>query len=60
MKQLFKVKLGFIGFIVGLVGAGFAAGAEPVTIRDWINVVGVAVTSLMLMQLGVWLIKEEI
>ncbi len=55
-----KQKLGAIGFIVGMVGAGFCAGAEPVTVQDWVTVVGTAVTSLMLMQLSIWMIKEEI
>ena len=55
-----KQRLGAAGFMVSLVGAGFAAGAEPVTATDWITVVGLAVTSLMLMQLSVWLINNEI
>ena len=55
-----KEKLGMIGFMVGIVGCGFAAGAEPETAKDWITVVGLAATSLMLCQLGVWMIKDEV
>lgn len=55
-----KEKLGAVGFMVGIIGAGFAAGAEPATIKDWIAVVGLAATSLMLCQLSVWMIKGEI
>ena len=62
MKQLFKVKLGFIAFIVGLIGAGFGVGGveNSISTEQLIASIGVAVTSLMLMQMGVWLIKEEI
>ncbi len=62
MRELFKVKLGFIAFIVGLVGAGFGVGGveNSVETADLIASIGVAATSLMLMQMGVWLIKEEI
>ena len=55
-----KQTLGAAGFIVGIIGAGFAAGAEPNTAADWITVVGTAFTSLMLCQLSVWIIKDEI
>lgn len=55
-----KQKLGAIGFIVGLIGAGFCAGADPETAKDWFTVVGTAITCLMLMQMGVWMIKDEI
>ena len=55
-----KEKLGAVGFMVGIIGAGFAAGAEPVTVKDWIAVVGLAATSLMLCQLSVWMIKDEV
>ena len=55
-----KEKIGAVGFIVGIIGAGFAAGAEPNTIKDWVAVVGLAATSLMLCQVSVWMIKDEI
>ena len=55
-----KERLGMIGFIMGIIGAGFAAGAEPETVKDWITVAGLAFTSLMLCQLSVWMIKDEI
>lgn len=62
MKQLFKVKLGFVAFIAGIVGAGFGVGGVENSVDNvqLLQSVGVAVTSLMLMQIGVWLIKEEI
>ena len=62
MKQLFKVKLGFIAVMTGIVGAGFGVGGveNSVETADLIASIGVAVTSLMLMQIGVWLVKEEI
>ena len=57
-----KEKLGAIGFVVGLVGAMFAVGGveNAESFKDWVAVAGVAVTSLMLMQLGVWMLKDEI
>lgn len=62
MKQLIKVRLGSVGLIVGILGAGFAVGGvdNAETFKDWVVCIGTAVTSLMLMQLSVWLIKEEI
>lgn len=62
MTQLIKVKVGFIAFILGIVGAGFGVGGveQSVTTEQLIASIGVAVTSLMLMQLGVWMVKEEI
>ena len=62
MKQLFKVKLGMVAVMAGIVGAGFGVGGveNSVTIEQLIASIGVAVTSLMLMQVGVWLVKEEI
>lgn len=62
MKQLFKVKLGMIAVLAGIVGAGFGVGGveNSVETADLIASIGVAVTSLMLMQIGVWLVKEEI
>ena len=62
MKQLFKVKLGMVAVMAGIVGAGFGVGGveNSVETADLIASIGVAVTSLMLMQIGVWLVKEEI
>lgn len=60
MKGLIQAKLGMIGFILGLVGVGFGVGgvenAESVT--EWVTVAGVTVTSLMLMQLSVWMLND--
>lgn len=62
MKQLIKVKVGMIAVIGGIVGAGFGVGGveNSITNEQLFASIGVALTSLMLMQLGVWLIKEEI
>lgn len=62
MKDLFKVKLGMIAVIVGILGAGFGVGGieNSIETRDLLASIGVAVTSLMLMYLGVLLVKEEI
>ena len=55
-----KKNFGAVAFFVGLIGCGFAAGADPVTVKDWFTVAGVAITSLLCAQMGVWMIKEEI
>ena len=62
MTQLFKVKLGMVAIIVGIVGALFGLGGveNSVEFNDLVASVGVAVTSLMLMYLGTLLVKEEI
>ena len=62
MTQLFKVKLGMVAVITGIVGAGFGVGGveNSVEFTDLVASVGVAVTSLMLMYLGTLLVKEEI
>lgn len=62
MKQLFKVKLGMIAVMVGIVGAGFGVGGveNSATTEQLIASIGVAVTSLMLMYVGTLLVKEEI
>ena len=62
MTQLIKVKLGFIAVLAGIVGAGFGVGGveQSVTNEQLFASIGVAVTSLMLMQVGVWLVKEEL
>lgn len=60
MKGLIQAKLGMIGIIVGIVGAGFAMGGveNAESFSDWVTVIGVAATSLMLMQLSVWMLKD--
>lgn len=62
MTELIKVKLGMIAVMVGIVGCGFAVGGVEAaeTVKDWITVLGVAATSLMTMQLGVWMINDEV
>ena len=62
MKTLFKVKLGMVAVVVGIVGAGFGVGGVEASTntQDLIASIGVAVTSLMLMYLGTLLVKEEI
>ena len=62
MKTLFKVKLGMVAVVVGIVGAGFGVGGveNSMNTADMIASIGVAVTSLMLMYLGTLLVKEEI
>lgn len=55
-----KERIGAVAVTVGIVGCGFAVGAEPETVKDWITVVGVAAVSLMCAQLGVWMINNEI
>lgn len=60
MQELLKARLGMFGFIMGLLGTGFAMGGVEAaqTVQEWITVIGTAVSSLMLMQLSVWLIKD--
>ncbi len=62
MKTLFKVKLGMIAVMVGIVGAMFGVGGveNSANTQELIASVGVAVTSLMLMYVGTLLVKEEI
>ena len=62
MKTLFKVKLGMVAVIAGIVGAGFGVGGveNSMNTADMIASIGVAVTSLMLVYLGTLLVKEEI
>lgn len=57
-----KQRVGIVGFLVGLLGTAFAAGGveNAQTLNQWIAVIGVAITSLMLMQMSVWLIKDEV
>ena len=65
MGQLIKVKLGFIAFITGFVGALACAGSitalpPEATVVDVVQLVGTGFTCAMLMQLGIWMFKEEI
>lgn len=62
MTQLFKVKLGMVAVVVGIVGAMFGVGGveNSMNAQELITSIGVAVTSLMLMYLGTLLVKEEI
>lgn len=62
MKTLFKVKLGMVAVVVGIVGAGFAIGGVENSLEtaELIASIGVAVTSLMLLYLGTLLVREEI
>lgn len=57
-----KKNVGAVAFIVGLLGAGFGVGGVESSkeTAELIASIGVAVTSLFLMQMGVWMIKEEI
>ncbi len=60
MRELLKAKLGMFGFIMGLLGVAFAMGGveNAQNLQEWVTVIGTAVSSLMLMQLSVWLIKD--
>lgn len=60
MTELLKAKVGMIAFIAGIVGAAFGVGGVENSIEtaDLVASIGVAVTSLMLMYLGVQLIKD--
>ena len=57
-----KERIGMLAFILGIVGAGFGVGGVENSreTADLIASIGVAFTSLMLMQMGVWMIKDEI
>jgi high-affinity Fe2+/Pb2+ permease len=62
MKTLFKVKLGMVAIIAGIVGAMFGVGGveNSLNTQDLIASIGVALTSCMLMYVGTLLVKEEI
>jgi nitrate/nitrite transporter NarK len=62
MTQLFKVKLGMVAVIVGIIGAMSGVGGveNSETTEQLIASIGVAVTSLMLLYVGTLLVKEEI
>jgi hypothetical protein len=60
-----KQKIGFAAFILGLVGAVGAAGGitalpPEATVVDVVQLVGIGFTCAMLMQMGIWMFKEEI
>jgi hypothetical protein len=57
-----KQRIGAVGFLVGLIGTGFAMGGveNAQSAAEWITVVGVAATSLMLMQFSVWMINDQV
>ncbi len=60
MQQLIKARVGMIAVILGILGAGFGVGGveNSVTTEQLMASIGVAVTSLMLMYVGVELVKE--
>jgi high-affinity Fe2+/Pb2+ permease len=57
-----KEKLGAVAVVVGMIGAGFAVGGveNSVGAQQLVASIGVAVTSMMLMWVGVLMIKDEI
>ncbi len=57
-----KEKIAAVGLFVGILGAMFAVGGveNAQSVSDWIYVLGVAATSLGLMQVSVWMLKDEI
>lgn len=60
MQELIKAKVGMIAIIAGIVGAGFGVGGVENSreTAELIASIGVAVTSLMLMYIGVELVKD--
>ena len=56
-----KEQIGFLAFALGILGAGFGMGGveNAETLIEWGSVVGVVFTSLLLMQLGVWIIQDS-
>jgi hypothetical protein len=61
MQELIKVKVGMIAVIAGIVGAGFGVGGVEASMNtaELIASIGVTVTSLMLMYIGVELVKDS-
>jgi hypothetical protein len=58
-----KEKLGAVAFFLGLLTAMGCAGADmpaDATVSQWVSLFGIAFTGGMLMQLGIWMIKDEI
>ena len=55
-----KTRIGMAAVMTGIVGAMFAVGGveNSVSANDLVASLGVAVTSLMLMYLGVELVKD--
>ena len=60
MKALIKAKVGMIAVVAGIVGcmAGVGGVEASMDTQQLIASIGVAVTSLMLMYIGVELIKD--
>ena len=57
-----KQNIGMAAVITGIVGAMFGVGGVEASMnaQELITGIGVSVTSLMLMYMGVLLVKEEI
>ena len=57
-----KQNIGMAAVVTGIVGAMFGVGGVEASMnaQELIAGIGVAVTSLMLMYMGVLLVKEEI
>lgn len=57
-----KERLGGLAVFLGIVGLGFACGGVEAaeTLNEWIVTIGTAATSFLLMQLGVWMVNDEI
>lgn len=60
-----KEKIGFVAFFMGLFTAMGCAGAitdlpPAATAGDVVTLVGCGLTAVMLMQMGIWMIKDEI
>lgn len=62
MQELVKVKVGMIAVIAGIVGTMFAVGGieNSMLAEELFASIGVAVTSLMLMYVGVELVKDAV
>lgn len=57
-----KERVGGLAVFLGIVGLGFASGGVEAaeTLNEWIVTIGTAAASLMLMQLGVWIVNDEV
>ena len=60
-----KEKIGAVAFFLGLFTAMGCAGAitdlpPEATVNDVVALVGCGLTAAMLMQMGIWMIKDEI
>ncbi len=51
-----------MAIIAGIVGTGFAVGGVDTaeTLAQWVTVIGTAMASLTLMQMGIWMVKDEV